>query len=103
MSFVEPRFDVDKLIRFRPHGSPTWQLGRTRNLSRSGLLFSCEQPVEVGAAIELLLLDQDVSGQVITGQVCIGQVVRQAPPPFPEAGLLIGIRFLQVDASNSDA
>jgi hypothetical protein len=94
MSFVEPRFELDKLVQFRQPGA-AWQLGRTRNLSRSGLLFSCEEALEVGATIELCLLDQDVRGRSFSGQLCLAQVVRLAAPPFPEAGLLIGIRFAQ--------
>ena len=58
------------------------------------VLFCCQQAVEIGAAIELRLLDSDLRGQQISGRLCAAEVVRRAMPPTPTAGLLIGIRFV---------
>ena len=97
MSSVEPRFEVDKVIQFRPRGSRGWQLGRTVNVSRSGLLFASEERLEVGAAIELRLHDYDRMGREINGRLCAAEVVRQSVPPFPGT-VLIGIRFAPAEA-----
>jgi PilZ domain-containing protein len=95
MSVVESRFAVDKAVKFRVQGSVTWRLGRTRNLSRSGLLFACDQSLEVGAILELVLLDHDGRGQEIEGKLCLGEVVRRVLMDWPEVDLLIAVRFLE--------
>ncbi len=94
MSVVEPRFAVDKSMKFRPHGTLVWQPGRTRNLSRSGLLFACGDPLDVGTVLELVMLDKDWCGRSIEGTPCRAQVVRRVLMAWPEIGLLVGVRFL---------
>jgi PilZ domain len=95
MSLVEPRFAVDKSVKFRPQGRADWQSGRTLNLSRSGLLFACEEPVAVGTVIELVLLDQDLQGRFIEApNSCFAEVVRRVLMAWPDVGLLLGVRFM---------
>ncbi len=95
MNVVEPRFAVDKSVKFRPQGAAVWQSGRTRNLSRSGLLFACEEPVDIGTVIELVLLDQDLNGRLIEANSCFAEVVRRVLMAWPDVGLLLGVRFLE--------
>ena len=40
------RFVVRLLVRYRTAGDPDWRNGMTENISRSGILFRPERPVE---------------------------------------------------------
>jgi PilZ domain len=94
MSMVEPRFAVEKSIKFRSHGSVQWHPGQTRNLSRSGLLFTCDEDLAVGSVVELVLLDQDLNGHSAEGRPCHAEVVRRVLMAWPDIGVLVGARFL---------
>ncbi len=94
MSVVEPRFAVEKSIKFRRHGSVQWHPGQTRNLSRSGLLFACDKDLAVGSVVELVLLDHDLNGLWTEGRPCHAEVVRRVLMAWPDVGLLVGVRFL---------
>lgn len=96
MRAVEPRVVVDKIVQFRPPEETEWCFGRTRNLSRSGLLFSFSAYLQVGSLVEIQLLDTD--GNVWLpepGLRCIGQVVRRVLMSWPEVVPLFAIRFLE--------
>ncbi len=95
MGIVEPRFAVEKSIKFRSHGSVHWHPGQTRNLSRSGLLFACDNDLAVGTVVELVLLEQDLNGQWTEGRLCHAEVVRRVLMAWPDIGLLVGARFLE--------
>ncbi len=96
MSGAEPRFAVDKIVQFRVLGQPDWHFGRTRNLSRSGLLFSCNACPEVGCVVEIQLLDADQELRLqVTGGRCLGQVVRRVLMSWPEVVPQVAIRFMQ--------
>ena len=96
MRDVEPRIVVDKVIQFRRPEEVEWRIGRTRNLSRSGLLFSSAAYLTVGSVVEVQLVETD--GKVSLprpGQRCIGQVVRRVLMSGPEVVPLVAIRFLE--------
>ena len=97
---VESRFTVDKSMKFRVRGTTAWRRGRTRNVSRSGLLFACYETFEVGTILELALLDDDLFGYEIEGKPCLGEVVRRAPAGGTDVGLLIGVRFVEAPAQD---
>lgn len=101
MRVVEPRFVVDTSIKFRIHETADWQLGRTRNLSRSGLLFAYDQSLEIGTVLELALVNHDWQGQEIEGRFCSGQVVRRVLMTWLEVGILVAIRFLEYAAQGT--
>ncbi len=96
MSNVEPRIAVDKVVQFRRPDEAQWRSGRTRNLSRSGLLFSSAAYLNVGSVVEVRLVDTD--GKISLprpGQRCLGQVVRRVLMSWPEVVPLFAIRFLE--------
>ncbi len=96
MSNAEPRIALDKVVQFRPPDETEWRVGRTRNLSRSGLLFSSPAYLSVGSVVEVRLVDTD--GKISLpgpGQRCVGQVVRRVLMSWPEVVPLFAIRFLE--------
>jgi hypothetical protein len=93
---VEPRFTVDKPMKFRVQGAEAWHTARTRNVSRSGLLFACDLEMEAGATLELALLDEDPAGDV-EGTHCYGAVVRCVLPDHANAELQVAVRFLEYE------
>ncbi len=97
MSAVEPRVNVDKkLVQFRVVGEADWHVGQARNLSRSGLLFSCNACPGVGCLVEIRILDIDGKQSVeLTGARCLGRVVRRVLMSWPEVVPLVAIRFVE--------
>jgi len=69
-------------VRYRTQDTERWLLGRTENVSRSGVLFEAEQLLDVDSHIELQLL---VPGSGADGGAsdirCVGRVVRQVAAP----------------------
>ena len=75
---LEPgRFEVEVL------SPPDRRLGRTRNLSRNGILFTSPEALDVGEEIEIRLLDS--AGEAATRSLRIrGLVVRLEELPEPQ-------------------
>ncbi len=93
---VEPRIVVDKIVQFRQPDEAEWHAGRTRNLSRSGLLFSSFAYLSIGSVVELCLMDMD--GKISlprAGERCVGQVVRRVLMSWPEVVPVFAVRFLE--------
>jgi hypothetical protein len=64
-------------VRYRQLGESEWRLGRTENISRSGVLVRAEKQVEVNAPVELRVeLPPPASGKETAEIVCHGRVVR---------------------------
>lgn len=96
MRGAEPRVVVDNIVQFRRSEEKQWHLGRTRNISRSGMLFSSSTHLQLGCLIEIRLLK--ANGDIWlpeAGQRCIGEVVRQVLMSWPDVFPLFGIRFLK--------
>ncbi len=93
---AEPRLVVDKIVQFRQSEDVDWHFGRTRNISRSGLLFSSSAYLQVGSVIEVQLRQAD--GHLCFpehGGRCLGQVVRRVLMSWPEVVPLFAIRFVE--------
>lgn len=93
---VEPRLTLDKIVQFRRSGDLDWHVGRTRNISRSGLLFSSSAYLPVGSVIEVQLRHPD--GHLCfpeAGGHCLGQVVRRVLMSWPEVVPLFAIQFTE--------
>lgn len=96
MRAVEARVVVDKIVQFRQPEDAEWHFGRTRNISRSGLLFSSSVYLQIGSVIEVQLRHPD--GHLWfpePGRRCVGQVVRRVLMSWPEVVPLFAIRFTE--------
>jgi hypothetical protein len=80
-------------LRFRLQGRQDWQLGETVNVSESGLLFSCDQLLDVDARVEITY--QTTSGMPLLLERSLRRalVVRRILSNWPETRILFGARF----------
>ena len=76
-----PRFTLQLPVHYRLSGEATWRHGTTENISRSGVLFRTDQPLEPNARLEFSVeLPTNVFGMAATEIQCRGEVVRQVDP-----------------------
>jgi hypothetical protein len=72
-----PRFPLHLVLRYRRIGDDVWREAQTENISRSGVFFRTDDPIEVNTPVELAMV-------LATGEVrhraaevlCRGRVVR---------------------------
>jgi hypothetical protein len=87
------RFAIRVPLRYRAPGQPTWQQGRTENVSRSGVLFEAEGPVDERSVIEMqLMLGREEATPGAT-MWCFARVVRSAAPSATGAAHLFAAAF----------
>ncbi len=71
------RFPLHLSMRFRQAGAGAWCLGETENISRSGVLFRSDHPVDVEVPVELrLAIPTMATGNESAEIWCRGRVVR---------------------------
>jgi len=64
-------------VHYRVKGTDQWFEGKAENVSRSGLLFLANEPLEAGAELELALeMPVEIIGVPGTRVVCAGNVAR---------------------------
>ena len=91
MKAIESRSPVDQCLRFRLQDEDRWRNGRTVNVSRSGLLFSSAQSLEIGTVLEINLELQELVG---SENLRHGVVVRRVLMAWPDVDTLVAIRFM---------
>lgn len=87
MKAIDSRSPVDQCLRFRLQDEDQWRIGRTVNISRSGMLFSSLEQVEVGTILEIELQEQQ--------DPLTGMVVRRVLMAWPDLTAQVAIRFLK--------
>ncbi len=93
------RFQLQLPLKYRRLDEEQWHDGVTRNISRSGLLFQAEDPLQPNVVLEInLVLPAEIAGLSPTEVVCRGEVVRtlttageQMPPAL--AAKILQYRF----------
>lgn len=71
------RYEMSARLVFRSVGDEEWRRGRTRNISRSGVLFQTAVPaLPVATRIEFILVLPDAGPSGGSRVQCGGQVVR---------------------------
>lgn len=69
-------------IHYRPEGKEDWQLGETKNLSPSGMLFNASELLAVNTALDLAFpLPTEIGSEAGPIILCRGRVVRTILPP----------------------
>ena len=91
MKAIESRSPVDQCLRFRLQDEDRWRNGRTVNVSRSGLLFSSAQSLEIGTVVEINLDLQELVG---SENLRYGVVVRRVLMAWPDVDTLVAIQFM---------
>jgi PilZ domain-containing protein len=77
------RFPLPIPLRYRSIGDTQWRHGRIENISRTGLLFSTGDLLDVRTRIEMRFVLP--AGTVSPAVLCRGHVVRSVEPSGPKA------------------
>jgi hypothetical protein len=76
----ERRVRYNLPLRYRVTGTLLWLEGTVENISRSGVLFQCQQPLGRGQHLEMIFeMPAEISGQPHSRVVCSGRVARANP------------------------
>jgi CheY-like chemotaxis protein len=90
-----PRFTLQLPMHYRLAGEDLWRRGTTENISRSGVLFRTDQPLEPNARLEFSVeLPTDVFGMAATEILCRGEVVRQVDAAGEDMSPALAARIL---------
>jgi hypothetical protein len=94
-----PRFPIHATLHYRRSGGQDWIESQTINISRSGLLFHANTPLEPKTPVEMqILFPSEITGGNPTNVVCWGTVVRAEPASAPDmhpsmAATIVQYRF----------
>jgi hypothetical protein len=94
------RFELEFPLSYRPLGHSDWHSGRSTNISRSGVSFRGEQPLDPQTLIEVrFVMPVEVHGELPATVLCQGRVVRQitaagSPEPAALAATIDTYEFL---------
>ncbi len=81
-----PRFVIQVPMRYRAIGQVNWLEGKTENISRSGVLFRGEGPVDPNRPVEMtFILPVEISDEAPAEVICFGHVVRKVSSSDVEA------------------
>ena len=76
------RFVIPMPLRYRRPGEREWHNGEVENISRTGVLFSAEELMDLSAPIEMRFqLPVEIGGATAAQVLCAGEIVRTVPPP----------------------
>jgi hypothetical protein len=91
-----PRFNLRKTLRYRVPGQPGWHIGKTKNISQSGVLFEGERSLGPNTPVKMSFLVRDrSSGQAVGVILCAGHIVRTAESLGGPAALAVKICHYQ--------
>lgn len=81
------RLPVQLIMRYRPLGEERWRRARTKNVSRSGVIFLTDESLDIGTALEMALrFELDIHNPNAGEAQIMGAVVRSEDLPA-ETGL----------------
>jgi len=90
------RFQLRLPLRYRRLGEAQWHVGKTENISRSGMLFEADELLEPAVQLEInLVLPKEIAGLSETEVVCRGEVVRTVEPHGEMLSPALATRILQ--------
>ena len=90
------RFQLHLPLRYRRLGEKQWHIGKTENISRSGLLFQADEVLQPSAQLEInLVLPAEIAGLSATEVVCRGEVVRTVESGGKSLSPALAARILQ--------
>ena len=90
------RFQLQLPLKYRQLNEEKWHDGKTRNISRSGLLFQAEDSLQPNVILEInLVLPAEIAGLSPTEVVCRGEVVRTVATAGEEMPPALAAKILQ--------
>jgi DNA-binding response OmpR family regulator len=90
------RFQLHLPLRYRRLGETQWHVGKTENISRSGLLFQTDDVLQPNSQLEInLVLPTEIAGLAGTEVVCRGEVVRTVEKRGDTVSPALAARILQ--------
>jgi signal transduction histidine kinase/DNA-binding response OmpR family regulator len=90
------RFQLHLPLRYRRLGETQWHVGKTENISRSGLLFQSDDVLQPNSQLEIsLVLPAEIAGLSGTEVVCRGEVVRTVERQGESVSPALAARILQ--------
>jgi PAS domain S-box-containing protein len=90
------RFQLHLPLRYRRLGEQQWHEGKTENISRSGMLFEADEPLQPSSQLEInLVLPAEIAGLSATEVVCRGEVVRTVESQGKALHPALAARILQ--------
>ena len=90
------RFQLHLPLRYRRLGETQWHVGKTENISRSGLLFQSDDVLQPNSQLEIsLVLPAEIAGLAGTEVVCRGEVVRTVERQGESVSPALAARILQ--------
>ena len=96
----ERRVRYDIPLQYRVYGTKDWLDGTVENISRSGVLFRCQQSLDMGQQVEMIFeMPAEISGQPGSRVLCSGALARVTLPTAAEdrvrmAATIDGYHFL---------
>jgi PAS domain S-box-containing protein len=94
--FRAQRFNLHLPLKYRLLGESDWRMGKTENISRSGVLFRAPEMIPTAAQLEInLVLPAEIAGLASAEVVCKGEVVRSMEPDSSSVGPAMAARILQ--------
>jgi CheY-like chemotaxis protein len=90
------RFQLQLPLKYRQIDEESWHEGKTRNISRSGLLFQAEDVLQPNVVLEInLVLPAEIAGLSPTEVVCRGEIVRTVSAEGEEMPPALAAKILQ--------
>ncbi|MFB3814944.1 MAG: PilZ domain-containing protein [Terriglobales bacterium] len=100
------RFALGIAIRYRSAGSAKWHIGKTENISCSGVLLRCRAALQPATPVEVrFALPPQLSGEKALDVVCAGSIVRTVQPklPFRRAAMAVAFETCRVARRQEEA
>ena len=98
------RVAVRAKLRYRPYESWSWQEGTIENISKSGLLFRSEKPLDRGERIQIIVtMPAGTAGERPKHLACLGLVVRAEPRESSKGSYLVAARMLNYQFVSKDS
>jgi PilZ domain len=90
----QPRVEAEISVNFRKVSEFSWNIGKTRNISRTGALIRAVQRLGPSTPVEMEFvapsLFGDDAGQLVA---CRGKIVRFTPPPPNDRRASMAVHF----------
>ena len=94
-----PRLPITISVHFRAAGEFGWNVGKIKNISRSGILFGAGTVIPVNTAVEMqFTAPPDIGPRGGELVIARGKVVRTLMPAASDSQLALAAKFVRFEA-----